>query len=124
VYPHLEIHRLKSSEQIARLVKTGTAKKKFPIKLFFQENAVSELRIAVVASKRIFKKAVDRNKVKRLLREAFRLEIRAFTGSTNSFQVNLDLLFIYIGKEMPSLESLRKSIASLLLSISTKSKLN
>jgi len=38
----------------------------------------SELRVGVVASKRTFRRAVDRNRAKRLLREAFRLNRTRF----------------------------------------------
>ncbi len=37
------------------------------------ESEESRLRLGVVASKRTFRRAVDRNRAKRLLREAFRL---------------------------------------------------
>ena len=43
----------------------------------------ADLRLGVVASKRTFRRAVDRNRAKRLLREVFRLNRHRFTGAVD-----------------------------------------
>ena len=45
------------------------------------DGAGENLRLGVVASKRTFRRAVDRNRAKRLLREAFRLNYSRFNAN-------------------------------------------
>jgi len=112
-------YRLKSSEEIASLVKTGQSKVKYPIKVFYKANDQEGMRIAVVASKRLFKRAVDRNRIKRLLREAIRLELKNNEDLRHLAHAHLDLLLISVGKELPRLEQLKKSLAFILKHLST-----
>lgn len=53
------------------------------------------------ASKRNFKKAVDRNRIKRLTREAYRLQKGPLALRVEERQLSLCLFFIYTGKELP-----------------------
>jgi ribonuclease P protein component len=53
------------------------------------------------ASKRNFKKAVDRNRIKRLTREAYRLQKEPLALRVEERRLSLCLFFIYTGKELP-----------------------
>ena len=69
--------RLKSRTQIEFLFEKGRTITVFPIRmnfLFLEAEKPHQAVIGVTASKRYFKKAVDRNRIKRLLREAYRLQ--------------------------------------------------
>src|SRR5438309_2863389 len=68
--------RLKSRKQIDELFARGKSIVVFPVRVsyrFFSSEAII-LQAAVSVSKKHFKKAVDRNRIKRLLREAYRLQ--------------------------------------------------
>lgn len=73
-YPKKE--KLKSKTLIAELFVTGKTVSKYPLRMVYvpiDELDNIELQTGVSVSKRYFKKAVDRNYFKRLLREAYRL---------------------------------------------------
>lgn len=63
--------------------------------------SVQSLQFGVGVSARNFKKAVDRNRVKRLLREAWRLQKVPLQGRLNEKGMVLRLFVIYTGRELP-----------------------
>ncbi len=65
-------HRLKKKKEFERVFKEGKAKKKDFLFIKFIKNNLDDTRFGFVVSKKISKKAVVRNKVKRRLREAAR----------------------------------------------------
>ncbi|MFC0781235.1 ribonuclease P protein component [Flavobacterium sp. HJSW_4] len=73
-YPKNE--RLKSKTTIGLLFSEGKSVSKYPLRLVYrqaEENSEEETKIGVSVSKKYFKKAVDRNYFKRVLRETYRL---------------------------------------------------
>jgi ribonuclease P protein component len=107
--------KLKSQKTIEQLFAEGKSVTKFPVKVFFlkaSEGAVSQAGFAV--PKRAFKNAVARNRIKRQLREAFRLNKQLLTTNNGSI---FALLFLYIGKDEPQYASLETAIKALLQKI-------
>lgn len=79
-YPKSE--KLKSKNAINLLFSEGKSVSKYPLRLVFVENKAeidldkpneSKIKMGVSVSKKHFKKAVDRNYYKRVLRECYRL---------------------------------------------------
>ena len=66
--------RLKSAKSIEYLFSDGKAISAYPLRLVFigNSNGADPMRCAFSVSKRHFKKAVDRNRIKRLLRTSYR----------------------------------------------------
>ncbi|MDY7396195.1 ribonuclease P protein component [Aureibaculum sp. 2210JD6-5] len=67
--------KLKSKRLIGELFEKGKSLSKFPLRLvYLQVEHLSSypIQVAFSAPKRRFKKAVDRNRIKRLMREAYR----------------------------------------------------
>ena len=60
------------------------------------------LQFGIGVSSRYFKKAVDRNRIKRQCREAFRLQKLAFKAGLEQEQIFVSVFFIYTGKELPA----------------------
>lgn len=95
--------RLKSRKIIQQLFKEG---KSFPVSPFrviyiVKEDPEANLKAAFSVSSKSFKKAVDRNRVKRLMRESYRLQKNILEKELIEKQRNLMIFFIYTGKELP-----------------------
>lgn len=69
-YPKNE--KLKSRKTIGALFAGGKSVTKFPLRLVYLPIEEAPTQVAVSVSKKFFKRAVDRNYYKRLLREAYR----------------------------------------------------
>lgn len=72
------------------------------------------LQCGVGASKKNFARAVDRNRIKRLLREGYRKQKSALLDSLSLRTVQAEVFFIYTGKEMPEYSKLEEQISGLL----------
>lgn len=73
-YPNHE--KLKSKTTIDSLFSEGKSVSKYPLRLVYVENTepnAEVIKMGVSVSKKYFKKAVDRNYFKRILRETYRL---------------------------------------------------
>ena len=66
----------------------------------------------VSVSKRSFKRAVDRNRIKRLMRENWRLQKQPVLETLDAQQKQWAIVFIFVGKEMPTCEEMQKSMTT------------
>jgi ribonuclease P protein component len=75
----------------------------FPVKVLyhFTNDSPVPLQAGVTVGSRVFKKAVQRNRVKRLLREAYRLQKQPLQQALILQESQVVLFFIYIGKDLP-----------------------
>lgn len=94
--------KLKSKKLIDTLFEEGKAITIYPIKLIYLKTELPEkvaIQAAVAVPKKNFKSAVRRNRIKRLLRESYRLNKGlVFNNSEGTFA----FLFLYLGKKMPT----------------------
>ena len=79
---------------------------KYPIKLFYLHTALPEnvkIQAGVAVPKKNFKSAVNRNKIKRLLRIAVE---NHFLDLFNKLEPKYCMMVLYVGKEIPKAEEL------------------
>jgi ribonuclease P protein component len=96
--------RLKHRKKIDALFASGQKLSLGDIRLVYHSTPSIDkgmLLIGVGVSKRYFKKAVDRNQIKRWLREAVRLNRLELLLAVESSGRNLDLFILYTGKMLP-----------------------
>ena len=92
--------KLKSKIIIDRLFAEGNSLKKYPLRLIFlplENTSEAVNKAAVSVPKRNFKRAVDRIKIKRLMREAYRKNKYLVTSNLDT---SYALMFIYTGREI------------------------
>lgn len=98
--------KLKSRKQIAALFEQGHSVSHYPLKLVYLPTTTKTVTQAgVTVPKRRFKLAVTRNRIKRLMREAYRHRKSLFFNNNTTAYA---FLFLYIGKEIPTQQTLHK----------------
>jgi ribonuclease P protein component len=99
--------RLKSRKQIDALFEKGKKLSLFPFRLMYRaEPGMGEIKAGFTVSSKNFPRAVDRNRIKRLCREAYRLQKKELeTGVLNNGN-RVHLFFIYTGKEIAPYEEI------------------
>ena len=112
--------RLKSRKLMERVFKTGTRWHKFPFRVSFlieNETGDSLIKFGCSAPIRHFKKAVDRNRVKRLMKEAFRLEKHLLVESLKDKNARLIVFVIFTAPGLPKFETIKTSMNELVLKL-------
>ena len=91
--------KLKSKKLIEQLFNKGESVTAYPLKLIYFQTEFEDdsiLKTGVSVSKRMHKTAVARNKIKRLLREAYRLnKPHYFNNSSTSYA----FMILYLSKD-------------------------
>ena len=103
-YPKKE--RLKSKTTIGLLFSEGKSVSKYPLRLVYRQaevDATEKIKMGVSVSKKYFKRAVDRNYFKRVLRETYRLNKHLLL---HNIQEPYSLMFFYQTKDKLSYEEI------------------
>lgn len=104
-----EIKRLKSKQAIELLFSEGTYFGKRPLRLVCNTQKGNGLALGFGVSKRLFPRAVDRNRIKRLMREQYRL----FCSDPSYTPIEGNGFFIYTSQDLPSLVTIEKAMIPL-----------
>jgi ribonuclease P protein component len=115
--------RLKSRKLIDEVFKQGKAFSVFPFRVVYLlkdssiiENPTenSKLQTGFTVSTKYFKKAVDRNRIKRLMREGYRLQKNELFELVQAHNFQLSVFFIYTGNELPEYKIIHEKVGSVL----------
>lgn len=113
MYTLCKEERLYRKGGFEELIASGSSFVSYPLRLVFRfyprEEGVMPARMAVSVSKKRFKRAVKRNRVKRLVREAYRLNKPALYAVIPEDQT-VDILFIYLQEDIVTYSKMEKAI--------------
>ncbi len=110
-YTFSKEERLCSKRDIALLFSKGSSFNLYPLRFVYhtpQDVPLGQTQVLISVSKRYFKRATDRNRLKRRIREAYRLNKHLL--SQNLGQAPLLLGILYIGKEKKSFQTIQKKL--------------
>ena len=111
--------RLKSRKVIGSLFKGGNSYVAYPLRVVWvkMEEGVemeSAAQVAISVSKRIFKTAVARNRLKRQIREAYRLHKQELYDKLAAADHRIALMLMYVGKEMLPYGDIEKGVEKMI----------
>jgi ribonuclease P protein component len=115
--------RLKSKKCISALFETGSSLSVHPIRLIYILKSSpdnSPVKIGFTVPKKKFKRAIDRNLLKRRMREAYRLNKLLLEDNSQNNQLCLEIMLIYQGQELEDFNKISNCIKKLLKMLSQK----
>jgi len=115
--------KLKSKKLIEQLFERGKRLKSLPIQLVYLEidhKTAYLIQAGFSVPKKRFKRAVDRNRIKRLMREAYRLHKYTLPKITDADTKKHVFMFIYIGKHIETYATIETQFLKLLKEVEQK----
>ena len=108
--------RLKSRKLIEQLFNEGKVLFIPPYRISYLQKSINidqgipVLQFGIGVSSKNFKKAVDRNRVKRLTREAFRLQKTELLKKLEQKGLQLNIFFVYTSNQLPDFNTVRDKL--------------
>ena len=104
--------RLKSQKEIEQLFNSGKGFSEKPLKIFYLIVGSPKplLKMGVGVSSKNFKKAVERNRIKRQIRETWRLQKKYLESRLEILNQQLNVFIIYTGREIPATKQLTEAM--------------
>jgi ribonuclease P protein component len=102
--------KLKSKKHIEQLFNEGKAITVYPLRLIYLKTEYDDdsiIKTGVSVSKRLHKTAVARNHIKRLLREAYRLNKPVYFNNSSA---SYSLMILYLSKDGTTFDKLNNSM--------------
>jgi ribonuclease P protein component len=109
-FSYNKFEKLKSRKQIELLFAQGKSISSFPVKVFYlpvEHTPEHPVQVGVGVSARNFKKAVDRNTIKRRMREAYRLHKLPLHEHVVAAQKSVAVFILWIDKQLPTTAALQ-----------------
>lgn len=111
--------RLKNKRSLDLLFNNGISFRQNSIKVIFLKQGLTSkdifpVELAVSIPKKIVRLSVKRNKIKRLIKEAYRINKHELYSHLAKKGVKISILFIFLGKEIPDFLLLKQTILKII----------
>ncbi len=109
--------RLSSKKSIASLFETGNSfrSQSFSVIWSYSEHTIPfPAQIAVSVTKKSFKKAVDRNRIKRQIKEAWRLNKNSLYDLLKKEEKQIILMLLFTGKKAPDFKDVNNQVNNII----------
>lgn len=106
--------RLKSFSLIRDLFGSGRVLNHYPMRIIWLPVATSDntfpVQLAISVPRKKFPKAVHRNRIKRQIKEAYRLNKHRLYRALEGRETNFAVMIIYVDKKMPVFDELEPQV--------------
>ncbi|MBC8046334.1 MAG: ribonuclease P protein component [Fimbriimonadaceae bacterium] len=110
--------RLSSKKIIASLFEAGQSFLIAPLRVIHQRtvsNSTCPVQVAITVSKKKFPKAVDRNRIKRLIREAYRINKHELYKHLTGNNISIAVIIIYTSHSITTFNAMENKIKLVLM---------
>ncbi len=120
--------RLYAEKRIEALFAGGSSFIAYPLRVVYMvrenegEGEQPTISILTSVSKKRFKRAVKRNRVKRLIREVYRLNKKDFIDFATQSGKSFDIAFLYLKSELPTYAEIEKAILKTINTLNGKNQ--
>ncbi|GHT16439.1 ribonuclease P protein component [Bacteroidia bacterium] len=122
-YTFKKEERISAQREIDLLFEKGISFISYPLRVvYFQKKTFSGADASVLISvpKKKFKKAVYRNRLKRLIRESYRLNKMPLLNQLQEKDCGLLIAFLFVGKELSGFKEIETAVIKALASLKEK----
>ncbi len=117
-YTYGKNQKLKSTKVIDLLFKEGKSLQQYPVRFIWMKvDSETTLQASVAVSKRFFAKAVDRNKLKRHLRESWRLQKNVIEKELLQKEISIVGMIVFTGKLIKDHQLIAASLEKILVKL-------
>lgn len=115
-YTYNKYQKLKSKKLVDNLFKLGKSILAFPVKIIVtvEDSIEPTVLSGVGVSKKYFKKAHDRNYIKRIIKESFRHHQQVMINFSQAKSVNIHFFILYVYKELPKFADLNEQMPTII----------